>query len=245
MKIVIEHLRKSKGTTSTFDLSNLFLYHLNNNDPINYMPNSPDSKEKYMTKISDWMRLFNIKPPEDYFPNNDRNEIFQRASMEHDINFDYGRSQRRPILLNRVRMEPQLFGPNIIFSLGNEIPLSNQFDVKLFPIASSVLSGAGTVERLLESFLDKSHYVSSSNWMKAPLSIHIMSSANLTEQNEQILKTSLINFQKSAFENESAPSHYKISFEMSLSQVTFLFGFNVTSDIESLVYIISKECNHS
>ena len=115
----------------------------------------------------------------------------------------------------------------------------------MFPIASSVLSGAGTVERLLESFLDKSFYVSSNNWMKSPLSIHFMSSANLTEQNEHILKTSLVNFKKSAFENESAPSHYKISFEMSLGQVTFMFGFNITSDIESLVYIISKECNHS
>ena len=111
----------------------------------------------------------------------------------------------------------------------------------LLPIASSVLSGAGTIERLLESLLDKSFYVSSSNWMKAPLNIHIMSSANLTEQNEHILKTSLTNFQRSAFENESAPSHYKISFEMSLSQVTFLFGFNITSDIENLVYIMSKE----
>ena len=205
------------------------------------MPNNPDSKEKYMTEISDWMRLFNIKPPEEYFPGNNGDEIFQQASMEHDINFDYGRSQRRPILLNRVRMEPQLFGPNIVFSLGEEISLGNQVDAKMFPIASSVLSGAGTVERLLESFLDKSFYVSSNNWMKAPLSIHVMSSANLTEQNEHILKTSLVNFQKSAFENESGPSHYKISFEMSQSQVTFLFGFNVTSDLENLVHILSKE----
>ena len=241
MKNVIEYVLKSKGPKSAFDLSNLFLYHLNNNDPINYIPNTPNSKEKYMTEISDWMRLFNIKPPEDYFPDNDRDEIFQQASMEHDINFDYGRSQRRPILLNRVRMEPQLFGPNILFSLGGEIPLNNQSDVKLFPIASSVLSGAGTVERLLESFLDKSFYVSPSNWMKAPLNIHIMSSANMTKQNEHILKTSLINFRRSAFENESNPSHYKISFEMSLSQVTFLFGFNITSDIGNLIYILSKE----
>ena len=214
---------------STFDLSQLFLYRYNNNDPIN---DSLDSKNKYMTKISDWMKLFKIKPPEDYFPRNERGGMFEQASMEHDIDFDFGRSQRRPTLVNKINMEPQLFGPNIVFSLGDAKALNDQFDTILFPIASSVLSGAGTVERLLESLLSNSFYMTNNNGVKEPLSIQILSSANLTEENEDILKISLTNFHKHVLKLDSDQTRYKISFEMSLCHVTFWFGFDATSDLD-------------
>ena len=90
-----------------------------------------------MTTISDWMKLFNIKPPEDYFPRKDRGGIFEQASMEHDINFDYGRSQRRPTFVNRIKIAPQLFGPNIVFSLGTGKNLNHQTNIDMFPIFKS------------------------------------------------------------------------------------------------------------
>ena len=132
------------------DLSQLFLYRLNNNDPINDWKNSPHSKKGYMTEISDWMALFNIKPPQNYFSTRASGGIFGEASMEHDINFDYGRSQRRPTFVNRIKIAPQLFGPNIVFSLGTGKTLSHQTNIDMFPIASSVLPGAGTVEQILD-----------------------------------------------------------------------------------------------
>ena len=186
-----------------------------------------------MTTISDWMKLFNIKPPKDYFPRKDRGGIYiEHASMEHDIDFDYGRSQRRPTLVNKIKTEPQLFGPNIVFSLGDAKALNDQFDTMLFPIASSVLSGAGTVEQLLESLLSNSFYVTNNNGVKDPLSIQILSSGNLTEKNEDVLKLSLTNFHKHVVKLDSDQTRSKFSFQMSLCHVTFWFGFDVTSDLE-------------
>ena len=221
------------------DLSQLFLYRLNNNDPINDVQNSPHSKKGYMTEISDWMTLFNIRPPKNYFSNKASGGIFGQASMEHDINFDYGRAHRRPTFVNRIKMEPQLFGPNIVFSLGTEKTLDNQTNIKMFPIVSSVLPGAGTVEQILESFLNGSYYITIKSDIKDPLKIHIMSLSNLTVEQEVIIKTSLTGFQKHTFEVESDETRCFIQFRMNLCELTFLFGFNSTSDLDDVMNVLS------
>ena len=151
---ILKSLRIIECGESIQEPRDVFLYQFNNNDPINRIYAKP-----YMTQISDWMETFNIKEPKRYFDDGGGG-IFGASAMEHDISFDYGRSQRRPRLWSRIKSEPQLFGPNIVFSIDTNNSTFVQESVNLYRITASALRGAGTVENIVVDLLNGSHYLS-------------------------------------------------------------------------------------
>ena len=216
------------------DPRNLFLYRWNHNDPINQIQRQ--STNNYMTELSDWLEFFNIKSPRQYF--NDENGIFSQITMEHDIQFDYGRSRRRPKLWTRIKTEPQLFGPNIVFSVGTYNTLNTHSKVWLYPIASSVLQGGGTVEQIIARLLNGSHYLSSEqNNIEDPLKLVFIVSEPITmleADEEAILFKSLLNFHKHTIQVKSLESQkHFIEFQVKHCKVTFWFGIDVYSSSSS------------
>ena len=218
--------------SSLQDPAELFSYHFNNNDPVNRKKSY--STENYMNKLSDWMELFNIKPPEKYFHGG--GGVFGRSSMEHDIQFDFGRSQRRPQLWNRIKIEPQLFGPNIVFSVGKSNISDIQSTLRLYPIVAHVLQGAGAVEQIITSLLNGSHFMSVKNETGDPLNLDFITTQSvLPELQENILLNSLANFHKTLYGVENGTQSYFLDFQIRQCRVTFWFGFEVSSGLSDVV----------
>ena len=227
---ILKSLRNIESGETIQEPRDVFLYQFNNNDPINRIYAKP-----YMTQISDWMETFNIKEPKRYFYDGGGG-IFGAIAMEHDISFDYGRSQRRPRLWSRIKTEPQLFGPNIVFS----IDLSNgtfvQESVNLYPMTASSLRGAGTVENIIVHLLNGSHYLSVQNNAAYTLNLNFISSKfNLTQSDEVALRKSLLTFQKHTIENDNESQKYYITFPIQQCEVTFWFGFSTPYNISNVI----------
>ena len=227
---ILKSLRNIECGESIQEPRDVFLYQFNNNDPINRIYAKP-----YMTQISEWMETFNIKEPKRYFDDGGGG-IFGAIAMEHDISFDYGRSQRRPRLWRRLKTEPQLFGPNIVFSIDTSNSTFVQESVNLYPITASALRGAGTVENIVVDLLNGSHYLSVQNNAKYALNLNLISSKfNLTQSYEAALRKSLLTFQKHTIENDNESQKYHITFPIQQCEVTFWFGFSAPYNISNVI----------
>ena len=227
---ILKSLRNIESGESIQEPRDVFMYQFNNNDPINRIYAKP-----YMTQISDWMETFNIKEPKRYFDDGGGG-IFGAIAMEHDISFDYGRSQRRPRLWSRIKTEPQLFGPNIVFSIDTSNGTFVQESVNLYPMTASSLRGAGTVENIIVHLLNGSHYLSVQNNAEYALNLNLMSSKfNLTQSDEAALRKSLLTFQKHTIENDNESQKYYITFPIQQCEVTFWFGFSTPYNISNVI----------
>ena len=197
-----------------------------------------------MNNPSDWMELYNIKSPEKYFLGN--GGVFGRSSMEHSIHFDYGRSRRRPKLWNRIKSEPQMFGPNIIFSVGNGSKIEGESTLaEFFPMSATFLQGAGTVEQVLTNIVNGSHYMFLKHVTEDPLELNfIVTRKVLSEVHENLLRRSLVNFQKTSFDVENELQRYCINFEIRQCKLTFWFGFDVSSNSTETVKNFLKKETH-
>ena len=208
------------------DPREVFLYHFNNNDPVN--KRKPESMKKYMNQFSDWLEMFNIESPEHYF--HEGGGIFGRSSMEHDIQFDFGRSLRRPQLWKQIKSAPQLFGPNIVFSVEKSDNMEIQSSVRTHNIAAASLQGAGTVEQIIASLLNESKFLSLKDEVEDPLKLNfIMVKHGLDESHENIIRKSLVNFRKTIHRSENESRQYFLDFQIRHCNVTFWFGFDMSS----------------
>ena len=219
----------------------MFLYRFSNNDPVNW--NS--SSKKYMNTLTEWMELFNIKPPEEYFGDG-RGGIFGQSMMEHSIQFDFGRSRRRPLLWNRIKSEAQLFGPNIAFWIHNATPptISPNSSVVLDSVSAVHLQGAGTVEQIMASLLNSSTHLVQAKLQQNPLSIDIIvaSEKTLPLEEEYILKRSITGFEKTSFNSSSIDSdQYRIDIQLQKCHVAFWIGFDVKNDEDVIKIIMHKK----
>ena len=221
------------------DPSQLFVYRFNNNDPINKNV-EPKSEKTYMTRLSDWMELFNIKSPKQYFRHG-KGGLFGNTPMAHDIKFDYGRSQRRAVIWNRIKTESQIFGPYILFSVGKKKDFNMQSSVNLYPISTSILQGATSVHQIIGNILNEGYYVSVSNSTENPLKLDILIRSYLTQSQESVLKRALKGFQKHTIEGVGDPQRYRIKFQIQQCKVTFWFGFDIPSSLTYVVSILSQE----
>ena len=213
------------------DPREVFLYHFNNNDPVNKW--KPGSTKKYMNQFSDWLEMFNIKSPEHYF--HEGGGIFGRSSMEHDIQFDFGRSLKRPQLWKRIKRDPQLFGPNIVFSLEKSDNMEIQSSVRVYNIAATALQGAGTVEQIIASLLNGSKFLSLKDEVEDPLKLNfIMVKNGLDESHDNILRKSLVNFHKTLHGSENESKRYFLDFQIRHCNVTFWFGFDMSSSYSDI-----------
>jgi hypothetical protein len=186
------------------------------------------------------MEVFNIKPPKQYFPRG-RSGLFESSPMEHDIKFDYGRSQRRPVIWNRIKTESQIFGPNILFSVGKKRDMNTQPSVRLYPISTSILQGAESVDEIIGNALNGGYYLSVNNSTKDPLKLDILIQSYLPHSQESILKSSLRSFRKHTFQGVGDPQRYRIDFQIQKCKVTFWFGFDVPSSLAYVVTILLQE----
>ena len=230
---ILKSLRNIESGETIQEPRDVFLYQFNNNDPINRIYAKP-----YMTQISDWMETFNIKEPKRYFYDGGGG-IFGAIAMEHDISFDYGRSQRRPRLWSRIKTEPQLFGPNIVFSIDPSNGTFVQESVSLYTITAFALRGAGTVENIIVDLLNGSKYISVQNNAAYTFNLNLISSKfNMTQSDEAVLRKSLVTFQKHTIETDNESQKYYITFPIQQCEVRFWFGFSAIYNISNVIQYI-------